>query len=67
MIRILTIIFVLVVIFTSAVYIGFVEVIIEKVVMINNDFLPYINMEIRFVFFALVVWIMLALGKSFIK
>ena len=67
MVKILLIIFVTVVIFSSALYLGFFSMLGDYISIANNDFLPYIPLEIRFWFFAIIIALLIALARSFTK
>lgn len=67
MIKILLIIFVTILVFSSAVYVWFFNMLSNNISIINNWFLPYIPLEIRLWFFAIIVALLIALVSSFTK
>lgn len=67
MIKILLIIFVTIVIFTSAVYTGILWLVTSSIATFTTDFLPYIPIEIRLWFFMVILALLFALAKSFTK
>jgi len=65
MIKFLLIVFVIVVIFSGALYIGIFDMLGTYITVINSDFLPYIPLELRLWFFMIILWLIVALAKSF--
>jgi hypothetical protein len=66
MVKLLLIIFVTVVIFTGALYVGIFGMIWSYISLMTTDFLPFIPLEFRLWFFFILLWLIVALGKSFI-
>ena len=67
MIKMLFIIFVVVIVFTSSLYLWLFEMLGTYITIINTSFLPFIPLEIRLWFFLLIFAIIVALAKSFIN
>jgi len=67
MIKFLLIIFVIVVIFSWALYIGIFEMLWNYILVINSDFLPYIPLELRLWFFMIILGLIIAMARSFIN
>lgn len=66
MVKILLIIFVTIVVFTGALYLGIFGMLGDYITVINNDFMPFIPMELRLAFFMIILGLIIALWKSFI-
>jgi len=66
MVKMLLIIFVTVAIFTGALYTGMFDMIGLYITSFTTDFLPYIPMEFRLWFFFVLLWLIVALWKSFV-
>lgn len=60
------IVFVIVLVFTGALYTGMFNMLESYITLITTDFLPYIPMEFRLWFFFVLLWLIVALAKSFI-
>ena len=67
MIKILMYIFVIVIIFSTALYFWVVQGIIQQLSIITNDFMPYIPLEIRLVWSFIILGFGLALVLAFIQ
>lgn len=65
MIKILKIIFVTILIFSSALYNWIFWLIGDSISTFTSDFLPYIPMELRLTFFIIILALLFALDKSF--
>ena len=67
MIKILIIIFVTIILFTSATYLGVLSWLTTNIQTFNSDFLPYIPIEIRLTFWLIILGLWFAVAKSFTK
>ena len=67
MIKALLIIFVTVVIFTGTLYTWLFAMLGDYIILMTTDFLPFVPMEFRLGFFLVLLWLIVALWKSFIS
>lgn len=65
MIKILLMIFVIIVIFTSSLYLWILDLIWINIEYFKNDFIPYIPVPLRLVLFMIVLGIWVRIGKTF--
>lgn len=64
MVKIIVISLVLIVIFTSSLYLGIFELLGTQIATFNSDFISFIPLELRLAFFMIILWIGIGTAKA---